>query len=130
MPIQQRTLTVRGLTDLQKAWAVADKETSKELRAALKDAAEPVRADAQQLATLTIRHMTPEWARMKVGVTRRSVYVAPKHRETRVRSRKRPKFADLLAGRAMQPALDRNISRVRVEVDEALQNVGRKWELA
>lgn len=128
MPIQQRTLVLKGYTDLQKAWAVADKETSKELRAALRDAAEPVQADAQALAFHTIDNMTLSWSRMKIGVTRRSVYVAPKQRETRVKSRKRPKLADLLAARAMQPALNRNIHKVEAQVDQALATVGRKWE--
>ena len=76
----------------------------------------------------------PDWKcagrYMKIGVTRRSVYVAPKQRETRIKTRKRPKFADLLADRAMQPALDRNILKVQANVDDALQTVGRKWEQA
>lgn len=128
MPIQQRTLVVEGLADLQRAWAVADKETSRELREALKDAAEPVRRDAQLLALHTIDRMTIPWAAMKVGVTRRMVYVAPKHRGTRNRNLRRPKFADLLARRAMQPALDHNVGRVNAGVQKALDDVGRKWE--
>ena len=64
MPIQQRTLVVNGLSDLQKAWAVADRETSRELRAALRDAAEPVRSDAQGLALHPIDNMTVGWSRM------------------------------------------------------------------
>jgi hypothetical protein len=118
------------LKDLQHAWAVADKETSKELRQALKLAAEPVRADAQSLAAHTIRRNTPEWERMRVGVTSRSVYVAPKAKGTRQRQLRRPKFANLLASRAMQPALDRNIRQVEAKVDDALATVGRKWENA
>lgn len=130
MPIQQRTLVVDGLSDLQKAWAVADRETSKELRQAFRDAAEPVRSDAQALALHTIDNMTVAWSRMKIGVTRRSVYVAPKSRDTRIKSRKRPKLADLMAARAMQPALNRNIHRVESQVEQALATVGRKWEQA
>ena len=130
MPIQQRTVTVRGLSDLQRAWAVADKETSRELREALKEAAEPVRADAQALTLNRIRNMTIPYSRWKVGVTSRSVYVAPKWRETRVKSRRRPKLADLMAERAAQPALTRNIAQVERKVDGALATVGRKWEMA
>lgn len=130
MPIAQRTLVVAGLADMQKAWAVADRETSKELREALKDAARPVAVDAQTFALGRIRNVGQPWSRMRVGVTRRSVYVAPKQRETRVKRRKRPNLADLLAGRAMQPALNRNIGRVEANVEEALATVGRKWEQA
>lgn len=128
MPIEQRTLVLQGYTDLQKAWAVADKETSKELRVALRDAAEPVRSDAQALTLHRIDNMTIPYSRWKVGVTRKSVYVAPKWRETRIKSRKRPKLADLMAERAAQPALTNNIRRVEAEVDAALGRVGRKWE--
>lgn len=133
MPIQQRTLTVRGLRDLQKAWAVADKETSKELRSALRDAAEPVKTDAQTLAATSIKRPKtggPDWSRMRVGVTRKSVYVAPKQRSTRNKSMRREKWADRIAFRAMQPALDRNIHQVEAKVDDALGTVGRKWESA
>lgn len=130
MPIQQRTIVVSGLADLQKAWAVADRETSKELREALREAAKPAATDAHALALHTIPRMTVPWSRMRVGVTRRSVYVAPRQRETRVKRRKRPNLADLLAGRAMQPALNRNVSRVEDRVEDALASVGRKWEQA
>lgn len=128
MPIEQRTLVLQGYTDLQRAWAVADKETQRELRAALRDAAEPVRSDAQALTLHRIENMTIPFSRWKVGVTRRSVYVAPRWRETRVKSRKRSNLADLMAERAAQPALNRNIRRVETEVDQALATVGRKWE--
>ncbi len=130
MPISQRTLVVGGLSDLQKAWKVADRETGKELRKALRDAAEPVRSDAQALAAFRIPKNTPPWEAMRVGVTQKSVYVAPRHRGTRKRSLSRPRFADLLAGRAMQPALDRNIHKVEAKVDDALTTIGRKWENA
>lgn len=130
MPIAQRTLVVENLSGMLRAWDVADRETSRELKQALREAAEPVRRDAQTLAIHTIDNMTVEWSRMRVGVTRRMVYVAPKKRGTNQRHRKRRNLADLLAARAMQPALDHNVTRVRRGVDDAIATVGRKWERA
>ena len=121
-------VVVKGLADLQRAWHVADRETAKEFRAALRSAAEPVKVDAQRLARVSITRNTKEWSAMRVGVTRKSVYVAPKHRGTKNRNLRRPKFADLLMKRAMTPALNLNIAQVQDRVDEALRDVGRKWE--
>jgi hypothetical protein len=47
-----------------------------------------------------------------------------------VKKLKRPKFADLLADRAMQPALNKNVAHVEAQVQDALDTVGRKWEQA
>lgn len=64
---------------------------------------------------------------MRVGVTRTSVYVAPKQRQTRDARRKRKNLANLLLGEAMLPALDRNIGEVTERVDDVLGDVGRAW---
>lgn len=125
-----RAVVVDGLADLQKAWRVADRETGKQFRAALKSAGEPVRRDAERLAVTSISGIGRPWSRMRTGVTLKSVYVAPRHRGTRNRALRRPNLADLLLRRAMQPAL--NLNRVQVEerVQDALNTVGRKWENA
>lgn len=116
---------VRGLRDLQRAFRVADKVLQVELRDALRDAAEPVRRDAESLARSSIRNIGEAWPQMRVGVTTRVVYVAPKQRS---RGRKRPNLAGLLAGRAMEPALERNRHDVEQRVGRALDVVGAAWE--
>lgn len=125
-----RGIVVSGLSDLQKAWRVADAETAKEFRSALREAAEPVRKDAARLARISIPRNTPAWSAMRVGVTQKSVYVAPKHRGTRNRVLRRPKFAGLLLNRSMIPALNINARQVEDKVEDALGKVGRKWENA
>lgn len=122
-----RAIVVEGLSDLQRAFAVADKETAKEFRHALRAAAEPVRVDAEHLARARIGNMTDPWSRMRVGVTRNSVYVAPRSR-SKNRRRRRKNLADLLLNKSMIPALEVNTRKVERKVDQALADVGRKWE--
>jgi len=117
---------VRGLRELSRAFALADRTLSRELSSSLREAAEPVRAEAEALAVASIPRIGLPWSRMRVGVTRKSVYVAPKERGGKGRSR--PNLAGLLLGRAMQPALERNIGEVEDAVDDVLATVGRAWE--
>lgn len=128
-----RTLRVEGLRELQRAFSIADKTLAKEMRERLRDVAEPVRADAERLAVQEIRRIGIPWSRMRVGVTRSLVYVAPVERGVKSRgraSRARPNLADLLMGRAMSPALDANQGRVLHELEEVLGDVGQAWERA
>jgi hypothetical protein len=129
---------VRGLRELQRAFALADKKLARELRLALQEAADPVRYDAAQLAGKRIRNIlspTAEvnWAAMRVGVTRSLVYVAPQERGRRSRANpkiRRPNLATLLMGRAMEPALVRNVATVERAVSRVLDTVGQAWEAA
>ena len=53
-------------------------------RGGLRQVAEPVQRGAEQLATANIRGMarSPRWSKMRVGITRDLVYVAPRQRGT------------------------------------------------
>lgn len=128
MPAVGETLRVEGLADLQRAFALADRKLSKELRGSLRDAAEPVRVGAETLAGSRIPRIGVPWSRMRVGVTRHSVYVAPRERGTRLQSRKRRNLPGLLLDRAMLPALSANQTQVERRVDKLLGEVGRAWE--
>lgn len=128
MPAAGETLRVEGLAELQRAFKAADRSLSRELRGALRDVAEPVRADAEGLAVSGIPTVGLPWSRMRVGVTRHSVYVAPRQRGSRDPRRRRPRFAGLLLNRAMLPALQRNERRVEAAVEQMLGEVGRVWE--
>ena len=111
------TVRVTGLRELQRALKDVEKNTRRDLLGELKDVAEPVRSTAEQLAGREIVNLaaTPEWQRMRIGVTTNAVYVAPKRR-SRDRTRRRPKFGTMLLERAMIPALEQN----RPAVDRAL----------
>ena len=119
---------VRGLRELNRAFARADRKLRLEKNDALRRAAEPVREEAEQLAVAEIPRIGDAWSRMRVGVTTKVVYVAPFERGQRRGNRKRPNLAGLLMNRAMQPALDMHRSEVIERVDDLLADVGREWE--
>lgn len=127
-------IRVEGLRELERAFRLYGRGMEKGLREALEAAAEPVRQDAQSLALAEIPRIslpstTVPWHRMRVGVTRRTAYVAPEQRgdKSRRAGRRRPNFATKLRSEAMEPALDRNIKNVEREIGEALDDLGRRW---
>lgn len=123
-------IAIKGQQQLIRAFRVADKATARALRDEFRQVAEPIRADAEGLAAETIPRIGPRWSRMRVGVTTRVVYVAPRERAVRNYDdpRARPKFADLMMGRAMEPALDRNRDRVEQAAERALDHIADIWE--
>jgi hypothetical protein len=123
-------VVVRGMREFQAALARADRESRLGVRHELRDVARPIANYAQQLAQSTIAGMStsPQWARMRIGVTRTLVYVAPRQRGTRGRSpRGRPNLADLLMNRAMQPALERHRGELEVNVERMLDRVADQF---
>lgn len=127
----QPTLHVEGLADLRRAFALADKDLSNELRLGLREVAKPVQYDAERLAWDTIPRIGLNWSRMRIGVNRTSVYVAPKQRGVKTRGRnaqRRPNLFDLLLGRSLEPALEQNVSLIVSEMEQVLATVGKKWE--
>jgi hypothetical protein len=125
---------IEGLRELERAFKLYGRGLEKGVREALAAAAEPVRADAQSLAVAEIPRIslpstTVPWHRMRIGVTRRTAYIAPEQRgDKSLRgSRRRPRFGQKLLTEAMEPALDRNIGRVEDEFDEALRDLARAW---
>lgn len=122
---------VTGLGDLQRAFARCDPLLKRELRTELRKVAEPVASDAERLALAGITHIGIPWSRMRVGVTRRSVYVAPKQRGVKTRGRgrlRRPNLAPLLLERAMGPAVQNNEGLIVGRAQHVLDVVGRDWE--
>lgn len=129
MPAVGETLRVDGLANLNRAFALADRTLATELRTGLRQAAEPVRADAERLAVTSIRRIGIPWSRMRVGVTRHTVYVAPRQRGNRNSPQlKRRNLPGLLLDRAMLPALRINDARVVAEMEQVLGTVGQAWE--
>lgn len=105
---------------------------SREIGRRLREAAEPVRADATRLAGQEIKNLGQgdPWAGMRVGGGVTIVYVAPKQkgRASKMNSRiRRPNLGDLLMDRAMKPALERNREQVANKVDSLLGDMERDW---
>lgn len=122
---------VEGLDGLRRGFRAYDRALATDLDDALEEAANPVRQDAQAFASSSIRKMTRPWAAMRVGTGRGVVYVAPVERGVKGRGnqrKRRPNLADLLMGRAMEPALRRNEATVVRRVDRALDDFARLWE--
>lgn len=126
----ERAIRVEGLRELELAFKLYGRGLEKGIREAMETAAEPVRLDAQTLAVENISNIGFPWSRMRVGVTRRTAYVAPQQRGRRSRLRPnagRPNLRGLLLERAMEPALDQNVSRVEREFVDALDDLARMW---
>lgn len=121
---------VKGLRELNRAFAVASAEVRKTKKKRLEAAARPVARDAEVLAVGRIRNMSksPSWAGMRIGSNRDFVYVAPQRRGTNIVSKKRRNIARLIITRAMEPAVDRNAENVRRTLDEMLARMERAWE--
>lgn len=99
-------IQVKGAAELEAAFLSLRREVLTELRPALREIGELVRADAERKADSGISHIGPAWGRMRLGVTLESVYITPRSR--RQGGSPRPNLAGLLMDRAMQPALDEN----------------------
>lgn len=118
-------LAVEGLAELNRAFRRSEARLDREFRPALKDAAEPVRDDAERLVGQTLRNLRPgaPWTGMRVGVTAHSVYVVPKQRGRFTRQNRgryaRPRFKFPI-GSQMNVALDRNIAGVERSIDALL----------
>lgn len=130
MPALGNTIRVEGLRDLQRALKVADTGLHLDFRTTLVQVATPVRVDAESLALFKIRRIGLTWWQMRVGATQAFVYVAPKKRGVKRRGpdpRRRPNLASLLRDRALDPALVKNVPRIRGEVEDVLNDVARKF---
>lgn len=125
-------IKVRGLRDMQAAFKAADRKLVRDLRSRLRQAVEPVRADAEQLAPARIKNVQPgdAWSRMRTGVTTTTVYVAPVQRGVYRRGDqklRRPRFGDKLLARAMEPALEGRSGEITRAVEKVLDEVGDAW---
>lgn len=119
-------LEVKNLRQLQAGLAKADKNVRLGVRKAMREVAEPVRRDVEQLTDASIRGMpgSPKWSRMRTGVTRTRVYVAPRMRGVgRGSPAARPNLAKLIRIRAMDPAEDKNVPVVRRNFEAMLDRL-------
>lgn len=121
---------VKGLRETTRAFNKIEGDLTEELTDGLKQAAEPVRAAAEKKAVEQIRNMPhgSPWAEQQTVVSKRTAlaYIRPAKRATRNPTRKRKNLADLLMGRAMEPALQENEERVKEKVEDVLDRLGRE----
>lgn len=123
-----KAIRIEGLRELERAFKLYGNGLEKGLREAMTAAAEPVKSDAQTLARSAIEVVNVDWSSMRIGVTKRTVYVAPATRGRRRSTRRQADaFIDRMLGRALEPALDANIGKVEREFGDALDDLGRMW---
>jgi len=106
---------------------------ARDLNDALKSAGEPVRRTAETLAVANISRVGIPWSRMRLGITRHTVYVAPVERGVKsrtLRGRRRPGFKTKLLDEAMAPALVQQSDKVAQEVEDAVRDMGKAWARA
>lgn len=128
----ENAVRIEGLRELERAFKLYGRGMEKGLREAMEAAAEVVRPDAQSLAASTLKPpKNVDWTLMRVGVTRRTAYVAPVERGNRSRrpsSRARgAKFKAKMMGSALEPALADNVATVEDEFKDALNDLARFW---
>jgi hypothetical protein len=120
-------LRVTGLRSLNTALARAERDVRVGLRREQREVAQPVARDASAMARGRIRNIGPVWSQTRIGLTRRSVYVATKPRGLRAGPAKRPNLAPLLMGRALRPALERNRGQIRRDFEQVLATAARRF---
>lgn len=125
------SVKVKNFRALSRAFDRADKALRREYKKMLRKVGEPVAHTAESLAGSRIRNASRgnvNWRKMRVVATSRLVYVAPSRRKTKVATRRRKNFGDLLMARAMLPALEHEKPHVEREFDHLIDRVGKEWE--
>lgn len=123
-------LAVKNLQALNKTFSKAPRETRLALRREYRTIAQPVQRTAESLAATRISHLAAgsPWARFRLGITQKLVYLAPRQKGVRGRGkRRRSKFGGLLMSRAMEPALRLNEERVTRDFEDLFDRLTRDW---
>lgn len=115
---------VKGLRELNRAFAQVSKELKKEMRNELREAAEPARAKAESLAVANISNIGGYWSRVRLGVTQKSVYIVPKAR--RRGGSPRPNVGVLLLEQAYEPAVQESEPEIRDRLEGWLDDLAHK----
>lgn len=124
------TVRIRGLRELNRALNAYDKDLRKEMRAELRIVAQPVKELATSLALGEITNMTAHWARMRLGIAAKGVYMVPASRNAggspRPDDGSPTSFVGLMLGRAMERALDQNSDKIVSGGEHLLDVLGTK----
>lgn len=97
------SIRIEGIRELNRAFAQISLEVKRDNVRKLREATEPARAKAEELAVSNIRNIGGRWSQMRLGVITRGVYLAPKAR--RRGGSPRPNLGGLLLKRSMLPAV-------------------------
>lgn len=123
------TVRVDGLRELTRDFKKISKDLDKEVTNELKEAADPVKRDAQQKGLSQIRNLTQRWSRMRIGVSKAKglVYMVPATK--RSVGTPRPNLNPLLMDEAMWPAVEDNRDEVVKGLEEMIDKLGGHYGL-
>lgn len=124
---------VDGLSELVRAFRVANREVARDVRTAIEQSGEPIRQRAQEMVRSEISGMARSripWWSIRTGIERNTIgYIVPQQRGVKTRGRdrlRRPNLARLIADRE-ERARDENRNLVFREFDDALKEVAKAW---
>jgi hypothetical protein len=127
----QGAISVQNLRQMNRALARADKQVKADARKIMREVAEPVASAAEQLALSNIRNMTPAWAKNRIGVTQKLIYVVPAQRGRNTKRNpgryRRPNLGRLLVERAYDPARERYAPFFEREFERAMDKMARQF---
>ncbi len=123
-------LVVEGAAQLTKVFNKAPADVKKAYKNELRTVALPVAETYTRLASSRIRRMqfSPQWAKTRIGVTQRLVYVVPRQRGSKGGPKRRRNLFRLMAERAAEPALELNRARIRRDFELMLDRLTTKWD--
>jgi len=110
-------IEIKGQKELERAFLEMRKDVLVGLKPAILELSEVVRAEAQNRARAEIANIGPRWQQMRIGVTVRGAYVAPRFR--RRGGSPRPNLAGELLD-SMQGALEAKAPLVERRFDELI----------
>jgi hypothetical protein len=116
---------VAGIDSLNRAFGLAGKGMSNDLKTRLRHFARPVElgAEVRAIAMGTGR----PWSQMRTGANRQLVYVAPEKRGTKILARRRPRFAVRLLEKSMVPALNASREQIVRDIDGLVERMERRY---
>jgi hypothetical protein len=115
-----------GLRQIKAALAEADRDTKRLANKELREIAEPVARSAEVLVIEDVPTIGDEWYKMRTGAVRTGVYIAPKSRGTRIRSRQRPNLRSKLL-KPMEESVSYHEPETIRRFDGVLDDVAREF---
>lgn len=129
-------IEIEGFPELARALARTGPDVRRKLNDELHALAQPIADSAERHAEADItglsRKRSSDWGAMRVGIARgfSLVYVAPRERGVKSRGidgRRRPKFANTLRDRAMDPAVRENEAALILGAERVVDDATNRW---
>jgi hypothetical protein len=121
---------VTGLRELLRVTDQLPRDVKKGVRDELRNVAEPVRADAQELFLARISNSTKK-SRYGISVRKAGTITVEQRVKSKLsrsnRKLKRPRFADLQMQEALEPALFKNEDQIVDRFEHAIDSATRRW---